>query len=113
MNIFENYLIKINKVVLDNKNTLNLNDLDALDSVILEIPPEQFNFDFSTNIALVLSKKNKTKPSMLANDIKNLLSFDPIEDRKPTHKNKTYKNAVWNKNSRIDLYYTLGGGTDE
>ncbi len=74
MNIFENYLIKINKVVLDNKNTLNLNDLDALDSVILEIPPEQFNFDFSTNIALVLSKKNKTNPSMLANDIKNLLS---------------------------------------
>ena len=84
MNIFENYLIKINKVVLDNKNTLNLNDLDALDSVILEIPPEQFNFDFSTNIALVLSKKNKTNPSMLANDIKNLLSksikhFDKIE----------------------------------
>jgi len=32
----------------------------------LEIPPEQFNFDLSCNIAMVLGKKNKIPPKILA-----------------------------------------------
>ena len=50
MNIFENYLSKINKVVRDNKDSLDLVNLDNLKNVNLEVPPDHFNFDLSTNI---------------------------------------------------------------
>ena len=53
MNIFENYLSKINDIILDNKDDLNLNHTDNLKSVNLEVPPDHFNFDLSTNICLV------------------------------------------------------------
>ena len=73
MNIFENYLSKINDIILDNKDELNLNHTDNLKSVNLEVPPDHFNFDLSTNICLVLSKVNKIDPNNLAKDIKKLL----------------------------------------
>ena len=73
MNIFDNYLSKINKVVLDNKKTLKISILDNLDKASLEVPPEYFNYDLSSNISLVLGKSNKLNPINLANDIKNLL----------------------------------------
>ena len=59
MNIFEKYLSKINKLILDKKNILKLTNFDNLNNVNLEVPPEQFNFDLSTNISLILSKANK------------------------------------------------------
>ena len=73
MNIFENYLSKINKIVLDNKNTLKISILDNLDKASLEVPPEHFNYDLSSNVSLVLGKSNKLNPINLANDIKDLL----------------------------------------
>ena len=73
MNIFENYLSKINDIILDNKDDLNLIHTDNLKSVNLEVPPDHFNFDLSTNICLVLSKVNKIDPNNLAKDIKKLL----------------------------------------
>ena len=73
MNIFENYLSKINDIILDNKDDLNLNHTDNLKSVNLEVPPDHFNFDLSTNICLILSKVNKIDPNNLAKDIKKLL----------------------------------------
>ena len=84
MNIFENYLKKINKVILDNQNLLNLNNIENIKNVNLEVPPSNFNFDLSSNIALVLSKANKINPGELAKTIKKLLSnninhFEKIE----------------------------------
>ncbi len=84
MNIFENYLSKINKILLDNKNILNLDNLDQLKNINLEVPPEQFNFDLSSNVSLILAKTNKINPNDLANKIKDLLlekidHFEKIE----------------------------------
>ena len=73
MNIFENYLSKINNIILDNKDNLNLNHTDNLKSVNLEVPPDHFNFDLSTNVSLILSKENKIDPNNLAKNIKKLL----------------------------------------
>ena len=72
MNIFENYLSQINKIILKNKDILQLNNLDTLSDVNLELPPDHFNFDLSSNISLVLAKNN-TNPLNLAKNIKNLL----------------------------------------
>ena len=73
MNIFENYLSKINKVILDNKDNLKLMILENLDNINLEVPPNHFNYDLSSNVSLVLAKTNKLNPINLAEDIKNLL----------------------------------------
>ena len=88
MNIFENYLTKINKVILDNQNLLNLDNIENIKNVNLEVPPSNFNFDLSSNIALVLSKANKINPGELAKTIKKLLSnninhFEKIETAGP------------------------------
>ena len=73
MNIFENYLSKINKIILDNQKILKLKILENIDNVNLEVPPNHFNYDLSTNIALVLAKSNKLNQINLAKDIRNLL----------------------------------------
>ena len=73
MNIFENYLAKINKIILENKLFLNLENIDNLNDVNLEVPPEHFHCDLSTNVCLILAKANKIAPNKLAKDIKNLL----------------------------------------
>ena len=62
MNIFENYLEKFNNLVLSNLDKLNLEKSINFDGVVIEIPPQEFNYDLSTNIALVLAKKSKQKP---------------------------------------------------
>ena len=58
MNIFENYLEKFNNLVLSNLDKLNLEKSINFDGVVIEIPPQEFNYDLSTNIALVLAKKS-------------------------------------------------------
>mgnify|MGYP001437732033 CR=1 FL=1 len=73
MNIFEYYLTKISATIVDNKKTLKLENINDLKSVNLEVPPAHFNYDLSTNVSLVLSKANKIKPNILANDIKKIL----------------------------------------
>ena len=84
MNIFEYYLTKISAIIVDNKKTLKLENINDLKSVNLEVPPAHFNYDLSTNVSLVLSKVNKIKPNILANDIKKILikninHFEKIE----------------------------------
>ena len=84
MNIFEYYLTKISATILDNKKNLKLENINDLKSVNLEVPPAHFNYDLSTNVSLVLSKVNKIKPNILANDIKkifikNINHFEKIE----------------------------------
>ncbi len=88
MNIFDNYLLIITKIILKNKESLNLNNLKNLEDVNIEVPPKHFNFDLSTNISLVLSKINKINPNDLAKSIKDLLlknisHFEKIEVAKP------------------------------
>ena len=84
MNIFDNYLLIITKIILKNKESLNLNNLKNLENVNIEVPPKYLNFDLSTNISLVLSKINKINPNDLAKSIKDLLlknisHFEKIE----------------------------------
>lgn len=81
MNIFEQYLSEINHLVLNHKKDLKLNNLDNLKSVNLEVPPEQFNFDLSCNISLVLGKSNQLNPLIFAKELK-ILFENKIKDFK-------------------------------
>ncbi len=84
MNIFEYYLIEINNLVLNNKDDLKLKNLENLENINLEVPPEQFNFDLSCNISMVLAKSNNINPRELAINLKKLfenkiVNFDNVE----------------------------------
>ena len=73
MNIFDNYLFKINDIILENKKFLKLTTLSNLDNVNLEVPPNHFDYDLSSNVSLVLAKSNNLNPINLASHIKALL----------------------------------------
>ena len=45
MNIFENYLSKISKIIIDNKKNLKLSVLENLDNINLEVPPDHLDYD--------------------------------------------------------------------
>ena len=84
MNIFDNHLKEIQNLILSNKEVLRLKNIDNLKNVNLEIPPQQFNFDLSCNIALVLGKSNEINPKELAKKIKEIflkkiINFSMIE----------------------------------
>jgi arginyl-tRNA synthetase len=100
MNIFDHYLSEIKNVVLNYKTVLKLDDLKKLQNINLEVPPEQFNFDLSCNISLVLAKSNKLNPKDLALQLQNLFKteikkFDKIEIAGPGFLNiKLSKSAM-------------------
>ena len=69
MNIFDQYLNKIKKTLLDLSENKDLILPKSLDGITAEIPPSKFDSDISTNVAMVLSKINKKSPIDLANTL--------------------------------------------
>ena len=100
MNIFDQYLGKIKKILLDLSQKGVLILPDNLDSVNTEIPPLKFNSDISTNVAMVLSKLNKKSPTDLAQTLAEAIkkSDELIEDIsiiKPGFINIKFKAIFW------------------
>jgi arginyl-tRNA synthetase len=107
MNIFEHHLKEIKNLIIINKKILKLENIDNLINVNLEIPPDQFNFDLSCNIAMVLGKSNKLNPKDLAKKIKEIflkkiINFSIIEIAGPGFLNiKLSKTALINNINAI------------
>ena len=100
MNIFEEYLDKIKKVILDLSKNGELTLPDELDGINTEIPPEKFNCDISTNVAMFLSKANQKSPTDLAETIakaikKNDELIEDISIAKPGFINIKFKSIFW------------------
>ena len=109
MNIFEEYLKKINTLVDKNKEILKLDNLNNFKGIVVEIPPEEFNFDLSCNASLVLAKINKINPKELANKMKDLIlkdlsDFENIEIAGPGFLNLklTNKSLISNINKILE-----------
>ena len=109
MNIFEEYLKKINTLVDKNKEILKLDNLNNFKGIVVEIPPEEFNFDLSCNASLVLAKINKINPKELANRmkdliLKNLSDFEKIDIAGPGFLNLklTNKSLISNINKILE-----------
>ena len=66
MNIFDLYLEKIKKILLDLSKDSNLVLPENLDGITVETPPQKFDSDISTNVAMFLSKINNKSPSELS-----------------------------------------------
>ena len=101
MNIFENYLLKIEKVIKSAHKDNLLELPDNLSGINVDIPPAKFSGDISTNVAMVLSKINKKPPIELAKQIADLIkdsdsNIDEISIEKPGFINLKFKNEFWN-----------------
>jgi arginyl-tRNA synthetase len=102
MNIFDYYLKKLLKIIIDNHKKLNIDISTDLSGVVIETPPQEFQFDLSTNISLVLAKKSKQNPRTLALIIKELLlenldDFSIIDIAGPGFLNFKLTNEIYQK----------------
>ena len=100
MNIFDQYLEKIKKIILNLSDKGELVLPDTLEGINTELPPKKFNSDISTNVAMVLSKINKKTPMDLADHLAKLFkkSDDFIEEAKivkPGFINLKFKPTFW------------------
>ena len=99
MNIFEYHLEAIKELVVKENKKNNLLLPGTLDGITVETPPESFNCDISTNVAMVLSKVNKRPPLEIAEKLKTLiLDMDSVENiniQKPGFLNINLKKSFW------------------
>jgi len=102
MNIFETYKEKIQSLIIEDCESLNIDSKINFEGVVIEVPPQEFNFDLSSNIALVLAKKTKQSPVKLANFIKDILikkinDFSDIEIAGPGFINFRFNSKTYQK----------------
>jgi len=100
MNIFDHYLDKIKKILLDLSNNGKIILPDKLDGINAEIPPLKFDSDISTNVAMFLSKINKKSPIVLADTIADAIKLndqlvEKISIVKPGFINIKFKPIFW------------------
>jgi arginyl-tRNA synthetase len=73
MNIFEIYLKKIQDLIVANSSSLKIKNNISFSGTLVETPPQEFNYDLSSNIALVLGKKTMQSPHKLAESLKKII----------------------------------------
>ena len=102
MNIFELYLDKIKKIIIDCKKNNYLKAPFNLDSINIDIPPEHFDSDISTNVAMLIAKINNKDPLDVAKQLIELIKKDDvniasIDTVKPGFINIKFKQTFWNE----------------
>ncbi|MBH90574.1 MAG: arginine--tRNA ligase [Candidatus Marinimicrobia bacterium] len=103
MNLLNSYLKEIIKQVKNNKEINSLLSEKNFSNINIDIPPENINFDLSSNIALVLGKRNKINPKEVALIIQKILStkikdFSLVDVAGPGFINIKLSNNSWVKN---------------
>ena len=58
MNIFENFLDIIKKIIFEKNKKNNLFLPEKLNNINVEIPPSNFDSELSNNVSMILSKPN-------------------------------------------------------
>ena len=101
MNIFDIYSEKI-KTLVKNLSKQKLIEIpDSLNGINVDLPPEKFDCDISTNVAMVLSKSNKKPPIDLAKQLSELIKkndkdISSIDVAKPGFINIKFNKSFWN-----------------
>ena len=101
MNIFDLYLNKLIILIQNSNNEGSIELPSSLSGINVDTPPSNFNFDISTNIAMVLSKVNKKSPIDIAHILANLIKandeeIETISVAKPGFINIKFKSIYWN-----------------
>ena len=101
MNIFDLYLDKIKELVIKLNIDGSLIIPDSLEALKVDLPPENMDFDISTNVAMILAKINEKSPNDLANQLSDLIknndkNIQNINVAKPGFINIKFKDIFWN-----------------
>ena len=75
MNIFDIYLQKIKKIIVNLNKKQLINIPEDLDSINVDIPPEKFHADISSNVAMIIGKYNKINPMSFGKTIEHYVPF--------------------------------------
>jgi len=102
MNLFKIYLNEIKKKIIKNKNDFNLKSTNDLKQIVVENPPEKFDFDLSSNAAMIIAKLTKENPKNIADKLKIILlketkDFSNIDIAGPGFLNFKLNNKAWIK----------------
>ena len=108
MNLFTLYLKEIKTKLIDKKNNFNLNNNSDLSQIIVENPPEKFDFDLSSNAAMVIAKITNSNPREIAKKLSEILlnevkDFSIIDIAGPGFLNIKLSNHAWVK-TIISIY---------
>ncbi len=106
MNIFDLYKNEIKKKIIKNKSVFNLENQSEIRNIVVETPPDKFNFDLSSNAAMVLAKNTNKNPRAIAEKLKEILcneikDFSSIEVAGPGFLNFKISNDTWKKTIEI------------
>ena len=101
MNIFDYYHSSLLKGLKDFEKKGAIKIPEKTNSISVEVPPEKFDADISTNVCMVLSGINKSKPKdIYENYVSKLLSKDDnlenFEIVNPGFVNLKFKKKFWN-----------------
>ena len=102
MNLFDLYTNKIKKKIIKNKSIFNLKNQNEIKNIVVETPPDKFNFDLSSNAAMILAKNINKNPRVIAEQLKEILlkeikDFSSIEIAGPGFLNFKINNNTWQK----------------
>ena len=102
MNIFDEYLIKIQKLLKQHVSKYSSLKKIDLSNITVESPPEKFDFDLSCNASLILAKKLNTNSFELAIKLKEILDkysndFEDIQVAGPGFLNLKLKSEILEK----------------
>ena len=102
MNLFDFYANKIKKKIIKNKSIFNLKNQNEIKNIVVETPPDKFNFDLSSNAAMILAKNVNKNPRVIAEKLKEILlkeikDFSSIEIAGPGFLNFKISNNTWQK----------------
>ena len=102
MNLFDLYANKIKKKIIKNKSIFNLKNQNEIKNIVVETPPDKFNFDLSSNAAMILAKNLNKNPRVIAEKLKEILlkeinDFSLIEIAGPGFLNFKISNNTWQK----------------
>ena len=101
MNIFDYYHISLLKGLKDFEKKGAIKIPENANNISVEVPPDKFDADISTNVCMVLSGINKSKPKdIYENYVSKLLSKDDnlenFEIVNPGFVNLKFKKKFWN-----------------
>ncbi len=102
MNLFNIYLEEIKKKIIKHKKDFNLKSADDLKQVVVENPPEKFDFDLSSNVAMIVAKLTRENPRNTAEKLKKIFlkelkDFTDIDIAGPGFLNFKLNNKAWIK----------------
>ena len=102
MNLFNIYLEEIKKKIIKHKKDFNLKSADDLKQVVVENPPEKFDFDLSSNVAMIVAKLTRENPRITAEKLKKIFlkelkDFTDIDIAGPGFLNFKLNNKAWIK----------------